>query len=789
MRVLDSLVLAPDVLVIPMPELPESIRDQLGDQGDFVLTQARGRVSSLVVDRAAADLIHEFTVSSTIVEAVVRYSRERGLDPEQVLEDGYPVLRWCLGQGFLVPADSDLAQPRRVAFPLGQRIAGGVVLRCIRFLGDTEVYQLVLDGGGLAALKVLRAAAPNAGTAFEREVEVLRHLDGRVAPRLLGVGELGGTRWLAQEWVDGIPVTAAAAALRPTGHGAARLADLCRRVAEAYADLHDRGVVHGDVHPGNVLVSQSGTVRLVDFGLARLLPSGLAPPPRGGVPTYFAPDHAAALLSDRKPEPATPTSEQYSVGALLYMMLTGSAYTDFAIGNEDTLHQIITDDPSPFIRRGMPSWAEIEALLATALAKDPARRITSRDLAERLRTLAPPGAPRGASQVGSAIDALDVLLDSILERTRPGGEWFEAGLPTAPLCSVAHGAAGTAIALHHVAVLRDDPDLLILADEWAVRAAREAGRPDAFRSPALKLDLEATGSVSPFHCLSGVHGAQVLVSNAMHDALARQRALDAFVAASRRPCHALDLTIGKAGTLLANAILLEAVDTDPVLDTRELRALGNATTEAVWSQLDGMPPVAECGPFPYLGIAHGWAGLVLATLRWSLAAGAPLPLALPERLEQLAELARPAGMGVRWSWTNDRASAGASTMAGWCHGTAGHVWLWTAAHLALRDDRWARLAERAAWDVYATPQPTANLCCGLAGQAYALLEIYRHTGEQTWLRAAVELAARAAIAVRDIGSPGAIPGSLHKGEIGVAVLAADLCRPEAATMPFFGVPA
>jgi serine/threonine protein kinase len=789
MRVLDPLVLAPDVLVIPLPELPAPIRDQLGDEGEFVLTQARGRVSSLVVDRAAADLIREFTVSSTIVEAVVRYSWERGLDPERVLEDGYPVLRRCLGQGFLVPAESDLAQPRRVAFPLGQRVAGGAVLRCIRFLGDTEVYQLVLDRGGLAALKVLRATGSSAGTAYEREVEVLRHLDGRVAPCLLGTGEFADTRWLAQEWVDGMPVTAAAAALRPTGHGAARLADLCRRVAEAYADLHDRGVVHGDVHPGNVLVSPSGTVRLLDFGLARRLPSTLAPPPRGGVPTYFAPDHAAALLSGWKPEPATPASEQYSVGALLYTILTGSAYTDFAIGDEETLRQIIADDPSPFTRHGVRSWPEMEALLAAALAKDPARRITSCDLAERLRTLAPPGAPRGVSRSGSPTDALDALLDSVLERTRPGGEWFEAGLPTAPLCSVAHGAAGTAIALHHVAVLRDDPELLTLADEWAVRAARDAGRPDAFRSPALKLDLEATGSVSPFHCLSGVHGAQAIVSNAMHDAPARQRALDAFVAASRQPCLDLDLTIGRAGTLFAAAILVEAADSDPVLDTRELRTLGNTTTEAIWSRLDGMPPIAECGPVPYLGVAHGWAGLLLATLRWSRVTGAPPPRALPGRLEQLAELARPAGIGIRWSWTNDCGSASASTMAGWCHGTAGHVWLWTAAHLALRDDRWARLAERAAWDVYATPQPTAHLCCGLAGQSYALLEMYRHTGEQTWLRAAGELAARAAAAVRDVDGPGIIQGSLHKGEVGVAVLAADLGRPEAASMPFFGAPA
>ena len=76
----------------------------------------------------------------------------------------------------------------------------------------------------------------------------------------------------------------------------------------------------------------------------------------------------------------------------------------------------------------------------------------------------------------------------------------------------------------------------------------------------------------------------------------------------------------------------------------------------------------------------------------------------------------------------------------------------------MRDDRWARLAERAAW-------------------------------EETWLSAAGELAARATVAVGDMDSPGTIQGSLHKGEVGVAVLAADLSRPEAASMPFFGAPA
>ena len=121
---------------------------------------------------------------------------------------------------------------------------------------------------------------------------------------------------------------------------------------------------------------------------------------------------------------------------------------------------------------------------------------------------------------------------------------------------------------------------------------------------------------------------------------------------------------------------------------------------------------------------------------------------------------------------------------------------WTAAHTAFRDQQWADLAERAAWDAYLTPA-IGQLCCGLAGQAYALLELYRHTGERRWLTAATELAACAAVGVTasvaagmaaDVaaGAGGYIPGSLHKGELGIAVLAADLTRPEIASMPFFG---
>ena len=121
--------------------------------------------------------------------------------------------------------------------------------------------------------------------------------------------------------------------------------------------------------------------------------------------------------------------------------------------------------------------------------------------------------------------------------------------------------------------------------------------------------------------------------------------------------------------------------------------------------------------------------------------------------------------------------------ASWCNGAAGQVHLWTLAHR-----RWNRcgfddLADRAAWTAYEwAPDATGDLCCGLAGRAYALLCRYKETGERLWLARARALADRAAVRPpmevhrRD---------SLYHGEVGIAVLAAELQCPEFASMPVF----
>lgn len=772
MSLTGALTLSSDVLVIRVSDLPALVREELGDDGAYALTRARGRSPSILVNEASAELVGEFREPSTVVDALIRFGRRLQRDPEPLLAELYPTLRRLVTAGYLVPADSDDAGPHRVAFATGERVAGCTVVRCVRVLEDTEMYQLATDGGELAALKVQRAGRTGLiEGALQREAEMLTLLNGTVSPRLLSQGETGGHRWVCMEWCEGVPVNIASTALRRSGSddGLLRLA---RRVAEAYAALHGQGVVHGDVHPGNLLVAVTGDVRLIDFGTARVAvgAEGNAGPPRGGVQAYCDPEYAAAQLRGTRPPAASFASDQFSVGAVLYQAITGSSYVDFSLDRAEQLRQVVEDPPLPFTRRGRAPWPEVERALRRALAKGAADRFGScEELAGALARINPIAAPASRPQS----DALEGALSAVIAKASPGGTWFEAGVPAAPFCSVAYGAAGLAVALYRVGVLRSDPALVALADEWTVRATREAHREGAFTSEDLPLREDRTGLISPFHRLSGVHAVQALVSHALGNAAARQHALEEFVAESSRPCANLDLTLGRSGTVLAAAMLLEAICDAPYASTTSVVELGRRTSGDIWQALDAMPALREG---TNLGMAHGWAGFLFATLRWCRAAADPLPTTFVDRLDQLAGLARVEGRRAHWVWGRS------GTMPGWCNGSAGFVHLWALAHATLHDDRWAALAEQAAWDASTRPTGITQLCCGRAGQAYALLALYTHTGDDRWLRAARELGARAAT-----GSDALIAGSLHKGDTGIAVLAADLACPEAAAMPFFGI--
>jgi serine/threonine-protein kinase len=119
---------------------------------------------------------------------------------------------------------------------------------------------------------------------------------------------------------------------------------------------------------------------------------------------------------------------------------------------------------------------------------------------------------------------------------------------------------------------------------------------------------------------------------------------------------------------------------------------------------------------------------------------------------------------------------------GWCHGSAGWAQLWTLAWDVMGDDDALALAEVAALDAVAIEDAGSGLCCGEAGAAYAALAMFRATDDALWLGHARRLAERASRTVPDQHFP---EHSLWQGDLGVALLLAELEGPSSAAMPLY----
>jgi serine/threonine-protein kinase len=503
---------------------------------------------------------------------------------------------------------------------------------------------------------------------------------------------------------------------------------------------------------------------------------------RGGVDFFLDPESAAARLAGEGAPALSLAAEQYSVAALVYLLLTGAHTQEFSLEPEEMLRQLVERAPDPFQRHGIELPA-IEAVVRRGLEKDPDAR--HRSLAEFRRSFAGASAAESGRPAPVSPSARrpqgGALLEDALERlAAPDGELYADGIG-APTASIMNGASGFALALLRIAGLRGDESLLALADLWSVRAQLASSSEDGFWNEELEIVPEVFGDNSFFHNVAGVECVSGLVAAARGDEQALGLARDGFVATARRPCEHNDVAFGKAGHLLGAAQLLEALP--PNVDGAELRAAGDAVRDRLWAELEPQKPLAEGPELRSLGAAHGWAGYLYALLRWSEAGGEEAPPGLSGRLDQLGGLARPAGRGLRWPHDAAQPIAHGGLEASWCNGAAGYVALWTTAHRLLGEERFEDWARRAAWTAAESPIPSGgDLCCGFGGRAYAALGLYRHRGEEAWLARARSLAERAAVNIR---ANSLRRDSLYKGEVGVALLIAELEDPEHACMPLF----
>jgi eukaryotic-like serine/threonine-protein kinase len=792
-HITDPLVLPADVQMVPVNELSENTRQHLKwEEGDIAISRPRSRTPSKVINAQSASLVEKFRTPMKMTEAIIRYCLDKGVDPYQTLNDAFAVLQDLIMAGFLVPVKSPAAEKIDLSLKNGDRIAGLTVVYAVHFLQDVELYQVRDSEGRILALKITR---PEIGQAtrgmLKREAEILRLLDGTVAPRLAASGEYQERAYLVMDWCPGVSVEIAAEELRqensPPAH--LKLLELVEKILQAYLILNSRGVIHGDIHPNNILVDGRGTVKLIDFGLAvvRDWTPGLDQPSRGGIGFFYEPEYARAWRVHQLPPPCSEKGEQYALGVLIYYLLSGKHYLDFSLEEDEMLRQIAEDPPLPFSHHHLETWPEMEEVLARALNKDPLGRYADiSEMADRIsQIMASTATPPDGQLLPPRVDEnAQSLRREVMERVSLKGSLLVQGLPRAPLASLNMGAAGIAYMLYRAAGTQSDPALLGLADVWSNRAAANIGLEAGFSNAEIDLSPQTVGLISPYHTPSGVFAVQALIAHARGDDFKCQIALRQFVAAANQPCEVLDLTLGQSGLLIAGALLGEIFTDRESLAASGLLELGNSALDRIWKVINRYSPLQAAAELTNLGIAHGWGGLLLAALRWCEVSGTPLPAQVSERLNQLAELAQPYQRGIRWPWQLDHPD---TFMPGWCNGAAGMLYLWTLANRRLERPLYLQLAEQCAWTCWEDPSPAASLCCGLTGRAYALLHWYRRTGDEIWLRRAIQLANQAAVNIRTHQSEEdrGFENSLYKGEVGVVALINDLDDPLSAALPFF----
>jgi serine/threonine-protein kinase len=298
-------------------------------------------------------------------------------------------------------------------------------------LADRYEIDSVLGEGGMArvfrgtdnvlgrtvAVKVLAhqfARDETSVARFRREAQSAASLNHPNVVSVYDTGSDDGVHWIVMEYLEGRTLKEAIEEEGPLAPD--RTAEIARHVSLALATAHEKGLVHRDVKPANIMLTPSGETKVMDFGIARAVTST-------GDPTLTRTGFVmgtAAYLSPEQAEgkPVDARSDIYSLGCVVYEMLTGKPPFD---GNSPvavaTKH--LSEEPEPISRVNPRVPHEVEAVVARAMRKDPEERYQdAREMADDLGRAVTGELPLGTAS-GAATEPVE----------RPGGD--TRVLPTA----------------------------------------------------------------------------------------------------------------------------------------------------------------------------------------------------------------------------------------------------------------------------------------------------------------------------------------------------------------------
>ena len=285
-------------------------------------------------------------------------------------------------------------EPAERVMGLDPRALLGVVRGRVQRVGDYELLERLAEGGmgvvwrarqvslgRVVALKMIRSgllASAEEVQRFRHEAESAAALDHPNIVPIYEVGEDEGRHFFSMKLIEGGNLGELGAQCDAAGRHAApwarRVAGIIATIARAVHHAHQRGLLHRDVKPSNVLIDEHGQPHLTDFGLAKLA-EGAATMTQTlavlGTPSYMAPEQAAGNSRG-----LTLAADVYSLGAVLYELLSGRPPFE-GDSTLELLRQVQERDAAP-IRKSNPAISrDLDTICLKCLHKEPQRRYVS----------------------------------------------------------------------------------------------------------------------------------------------------------------------------------------------------------------------------------------------------------------------------------------------------------------------------------------------------------------------------------------------------------------------------